>query len=843
MQDQRQNIVSINIEDEMRNSYIDYAMSVIVGRALPDARDGLKPVHRRIIFAMNQLARAGQAYKKSARIVGDVIGKYHPHGDAAVYDAMVRMAQDFSMRYELVDGQGNFGSVDGDPPAAYRYTEARMSRFAELLMRDHDKNTVDMTPNFDGSEREPSVLPCSFPNLLVNGSQGIAVGMATSIPPHNLVETIDACCALIDKPGMSPRELMKFIPGPDFPTGGFICGRQGIREAYETGRGRIQLRARVATEQLRGGKEAVIVTEIPYGVNKSKLLEDTGAMIRDKKIMGIGEVRDESDRDGMRIVYELKKGEPAEVVINNLYKHTQLQITFPIIMLALVSNRPRYMSLTQTLQHFIDHRREVIVRRTRFDLDHAEARLHIVEGLLKALNQIAKVIALIRNSQTPEEARDRLQKEIGLTRSQAQAILDMRLQRLTHLEIDKLVAEAKELHTLIDGLKALLADEKKIFKQIKKELIEIRDRFGDKRRTEIIEAAADMDIEDLIAEENMVVSVTHAGYIKRTATSLYRSQRRGGRGVMGMDMKDEDFVEQMFVATTHNYILFFTNHGRCHWLKVYELPQGGRATRGKAIVNMLTLDPGETPQAMVPVRDFAADQYLVMVTKRGAVVRNKLDLYSNPRKIGINAIKIEKSDELIDVRLTTGNQEVFIATKNGMAVRFKEDNLRPMGRHVQGVRGITLRPGDEVIGLEILRPNTTLLTVCEYGFGKRTDVDEYRLIKRGGIGVINIKVSERNGAVVAVKEVVDDDELIMITHQGVAIRCPIKTIRTIGRSTQGVRLINLDEGDRVTSVARLGEKEEEGLIEAGTEAEEGAAAASNGEGAKEETAADAKTDE
>lgn len=809
MLDQRQNITDINIEDEMRSSYIDYAMSVIVGRALPDVRDGLKPVHRRIVYTMNNVAKPGQAYVKCARIVGDTIGKYHPHGDQAVYDALVRMAQDFSLRYMLVDGQGNFGSVDGDPAAAYRYTEARMSRMAEMLMTDIDRDTVDMQPNYDGSQREPAVLPCAFPNLLVNGSQGIAVGMATNVPPHNLKETIDACCALIDTPDIDIAGLMKIIQGPDFPTGGYICGRAGIKEAYETGRGRIQVRARISTEQLRAGREALIVSEIPYMVNKSKLLEDIAKLVRDKKMTGISEIRDESDRDGMRMVIELKKGEPSEVVINNLFKQTNLQTTFGIIMLALVNNRPRYMSLKSILGHFIDHRYEVVVRRARYDLDRAEARLHILEGLLKALDQIGKVIALIRSSADPDEARARLMKEIELTRAQAQAILDMRLQRLTALESDKLVEEANELRALIDSLRELLSCRENILTRVREELLVVRDKFGDERRTEIIGAADDMTIEDLIAEELMVVSVTHSGYIKRTPTSLYRSQRRGGKGVSGMDTKEQDFVENMFVATTHNYILYFTTFGRCLWLKVYELPQGGRATRGRPVVNMLNLDKGESVSAMVPVRDFEGENYLVMVTRKGQVVRNRLDLYSNPRKVGINAIKIAEDDELIDVRLTNGEQEVLIATRGGMAVRFKESDVRASGRHVQGVHGISLKKGDEVVGVEILRPNSTLLTVCEHGYGKRTDIDDYRLIKRGGKGVINIKTTDRNGQVVAIKEVIDTDELIMITEQGMAIRCPVETIRTIGRSTQGVRLINLGEEDRVTSVALMGEKEDD----------------------------------
>lgn len=599
---------------------------------------------------------------------------------------------------------------------------------------------------------------------------------------------------------------MNILPGPDFPTGGYILGRSGIKEAYETGRGRVQVRARVATEQLRGGREAIVVTEIPYMVNKTKLLEEIAELARNKKIQGVSEVRDESDRDGMRVVIELRKGEQAEVLINNLYKFTQMQVTFSIIMLALVDTRPRYMPLARVLQLFIDHRYEVVVRRSRYELDRAEARRHIVEGLLKALDQIGKVIAIIRASEDVDEARARLMKEIELTRAQAQAILEMRLQRLTGMESDKLVQEAKQLDTIISELKELLGDSKKVYAKVREEMVEVKERFGDPRRTEIIEDPGDMDIEDLIAEEHMVVSVTHSGYIKRTPTSLYRSQRRGGRGVQGMEIKDEDFIESLFVATTHNYILFFTDQGRCHWLKVYELPQHGRAAKGRPIVNMLQLGPGEKVRDMVPVRDFEDDHYLILVTRKGQIVRNPLELFSNPRKGGINAIKIAEDDELIDVRLTTGEQELFIATKNGMAIRFKETNVRPMGRHVQGVRGISLRKGDEVVSLQVLRPGSTLLSVCENGYGKRTSIDDFRLIKRGGQGVISIRATDRNGPVVSAMEVVDDDEVIMITQKGVTIRCPVNTIRVIGRSTQGVKLISLDEDDRVVSVALLGEK-------------------------------------
>ena len=811
MQDTREQIIPISLEEEMKRSYIDFAMSVIVGRALPDVRDGLKPVHRRIIYAMNQInLTSGRPYKKSAAIVGEVLAKYHPHGDQAVYDTLVRMAQDFSLRNPLVDGQGNFGSVDGDPAAAYRYTEARMSRYAELLLQDIDRDTVGFRPNFDGSTLEPEVLPSAMPHLLINGSSGIAVGMATNIPPHNLREVIDACVLLLEDPDADFKAIMRVLPGPDFPTGGYIYGREGIVEAYKTGRGRVVMRARINTEQLKGGKEALVVTEIPYQVNKANLLTGIAALVRDKKIIGITEVRDESDRDGMRIVLELRKGEPSQIVINQLYKHTQMQNTFGVILLALVNGRPRYLSLVKVLKLYLDHRREVIVRRTRFDLEKAEKRLHVVEGLRKALDHLDDVIETIRKSKTTEEARGKLMRWLELSEAQADAILDMRLARLTGLEREKLEEEYKELRKLIKELRVILEDPAKLQAVIKKELLEVREKYGDNRRSVIMDSSEDVTVEDLIAEENMVITVSHAGYIKRTPTSLYRRQGRGGKGIAGMETKEEDWVEYLFIGTTHNYMMFFTDRGRAHCLKIYELPQGGRATRGRPIVNMLQIEPGERIQAMIPVREFDDKHFLLMATAKGQIVKNALSLYSNPRKVGINAIKIEEGDRLIDVKLTAGNQEVIIGAREGMAVRFNEQDVRAMGRFVQGVRAITLRGDDAVIGMEVCRPNATILTVCEHGYGKRTAIDAYRLAHRGGIGVINIKTTDRNGKVVAIKEVLDDEELIMITQKGTTIRCPVQSIRTIGRNTQGVRLINLEEGDRLVDVARLGEKEEPG---------------------------------
>jgi len=814
MMSERERIYPMDVGEELKVSYLDYAMSVIVGRALPDVRDGLKPVHRRIIFAMRELGLyPNRPYMKCARIVGETMGKYHPHGDAAIYDTLVRMAQDFSLRYPLLDGQGNFGSLDGDPPAAYRYTEARLAPIADLMLQDIEKDTVNMLPNYDGKNLEPEVLPSAFPNLLVNGSSGIAVGMATNVPPHNLGEVIDALVMLIDNPDTGLEEIMTVLPGPDFPTGSYIFGKRGILEAYKTGKGILTLRAKVRTEQLKHGREAVVITEVPFGLNKAKLLEEIADLVKKKKILGLSDLRDESDRDGVRVVLELKKGEIAQVIINNLFKHSKLQASFGIILLALVNGRPRYLSLVKMLKYYLEHRVEVVRRRTQYDLKKAEDRLHIVEGLVIAVTNIDEVIKIIRKSQTVDEAREKLMKSFSLSQIQAQAILEMRLQRLTGLEIEKLKAERKELVSLIKELKSILSSEKKIFQIIKKELLEVKEKFGDARRTEIVESTEDLTIEDLIAEENMVITISHQGYIKRTPTSLYRRQKRGGRGVTGMESKEGDWAENVFIGTTHNYLLFFTNRGRAHWLKVYEIPQAGRISKGRPIVNMLTLDEGEQVQAVIPVKEFDDKHYLVMSTKQGMVVKNALTLYSNPRKMGIKALKIAEGDELIGVRMTTGQQEVFIGTRKGQAVRFHETDIRHSGRDTQGVIGIRMEKGDEVIGMEVLRPNSTILTVCENGFGKRTSAEDYRLIHRGGKGVINIKVTQRNGEVISIKEVIDDDELIMLTQQGMSIRCHVKDIRVISRNTQGVTLISLQENDKIVAVARIEEKEEEGLAE------------------------------
>lgn len=826
MQESREHIIPLNIEDEMKNSYIDYAMSVIVGRALPDVRDGLKPVHRRVIYAMHELG-FGPTHKteKSAKSVGHVMGNYHPHGDAAIYDTLVRMAQDFSLRYPLIDGQGNFGSVDGDPPAAMRYTESRLSRFAELLLQDLEKNTVEWGPNYDGSLNEPLVLPSSFPNLLVNGSGGIAVGMATNIPPHNLGEVIDACVTMIDNPQATVAELMKHIKGPDFPTGAYIHGRKGILDAYSTGRGRVVMRARIVTEQLKAGRNAVIVTELPYQVNKSRLIEEIAYLIRDKKITGISDLRDESDRDGMRIVMELKKDEVPEVLINNLYKHTQLQSTFGIIMLALVDGRPRYLSLPRMIQHYLAHRRDVIVRRTRYDLDRAEKRLHIVHGLVVVQDNIDAVIKIIRQSANVDDAKAKLmstfkvpkdmareidpdiKEAVPLSAEQAQAILEMRLSRLTQLEKSKLLEERAELVKSIKEFRKVLGDVKEVWKIIRKDLLEVKQKFGDERRTEILDETGDLSIEDLIAEENMVITISHQGYIKRTPTALYRRQKRGGKGVTGAETKEEDWVEHLFIGTTHNYLMFFTDRGQAHWLKVYELPQGGRATKGRPVVNMLQLEAGEKVQTVLPVSKFDDEHFLIFATCKGQVCKQALSLYSNPRKVGIKAINIDKDDRLVDVKLTSGQNEILLATKCGMAVRFHESNARPMGRFTGGVKGITLSDDDLVVGLETPRSGASLLTVCENGFGKRSLVEDYRLINRGGKGVINIKTTDRNGLVVAIKEVLDDDELIMITRDGMSIRARVSDSRIISRNTQGVKMINLTGGDKVVKVARLAEKD------------------------------------
>ncbi len=806
----REHIIPQPIEDEMKSSFIDYAMSVIKGRALPDVRDGLKPVHRRIIYAMRDLNLLhSRPYLKSARIVGETMGKYHPHGDAAIYDSLVRMTQDFSMRAILIDGQGNFGSVDGDSAAAMRYTEARMSHICELLLGDIEKDTVDFDPNYDDKEMEPTVLPAAFPNLLVNGSTGIAVGMATNIPPHCLGEVIDALQIVLKNPEAKLDELMRVMPGPDFPTGGYIYGRSGIRDAYKTGRGRLVMRARLRTEQLRANREAIIISELPYMLNKARLIIDIAKQVKEKRLTGISEIRDESDRDGMRVVIELKRGETADVIINQLFNQTQLQSTFGVIMLALVDNRPRYLSLKQMLNYFIEHRREIIVRRTRFELARAEARLHIVEGLRIAVMNIDDIVSIIRNAESVEKARLKLMEIFELSLIQANAILDMPLKRLTGLEREKLEAEFKELNQLIKDLRFILDTPARVNEIIREELEEIKKKFADERRTEILDSSADLSIEDLIAEERMVVTVTHSGYIKRTPSELYRSQRRGGKGVMGATTKEEDWVEHLFVGTTHDYMMFFTDKGKAYWLKIYELPSGGRATRGRPIINLLQIEKGEKIQAMVPVREFDENHFLLFVTAKGQIIKNALSLYSNPRKVGIKAVKLAEDDRLRHVIMTDGQNEIFIGTRDGMAVRFHESDARPMGRGVGGVRGISLRGDDRVVGMTLARPSTTILTVCEHGHGKRSNIEDYRLTRRGGKGVINIKTTDRNGKVVAIIEVIDKDEIMMITQGGMTVRATLKDVRVIGRSTQGVRLINLKDDDLLTSAVRIEETNNE----------------------------------
>ncbi|MFB3787247.1 MAG: DNA gyrase subunit A [bacterium] len=827
MYSQNERIKPINIEDEMKTSYISYAMSVIIQRALPDVRDGLKPVHRRVIYAMRELGLTHRsAYKKSARIVGETMGKYHPHGDTAIYDTLVRMAQDFTYRYPLVDGQGNFGSVDGDNAAAMRYTEARLSAIAETLLTDIEKNTVDFVPNFDGQLDEPAVLPSEIPNLLINGSSGIAVGMATNIPPHNLGEVVDATVAMIDNPEIDTGGLMKYIKGPDFPTGGYICGREGIAEAYSTGRGRVIMRAVTQKEQLSQGKEAIVVTELPYMINKAKLVEDIASLVRLKKIEGIADLRDESDREGMRIVIELKRGENAEVVMNQLFKHTRMQATFGIILLALVDNRPQYLTLREMVSHFVDHRREVILRRTQYDLEKAEARLHIVEGLRIAVDNIDEVVSLIRKSRDREEAMSGLMQRFELSEIQAKAILEMQLARLIALEREKLEAEYNQLIKDIEYYHEILSTPALVMSIMKNELLEIKKRFGDARRTRIINAASDFEVEDLIAEENMVVTISHAGYIKRIGTSTYRRQLRGGRGITAMGTKEEDFVEYLFIASTHHYILFFTNLGRVHWLKVYELPQGGRQSKGKAMVNLLQLEKDEMVTAMVPVAEFIDNRFLMMATRLGVVKKTELNAFSNPRRGGINAITLDEGDQLLSVWLTSGEDDVVLASRNGMAVRFSEKDVRPMGRMARGVLGIRLEKGDEVVGMVAGQPGAYLLTVTEKGYGKRTQGELYRKIRRGGKGVIDIQTSERNGKVVGILACYEDDEFMIVTKHGVAIRMSVSNIRAISRNTQGVRLIKLEEGDEVAAIGKLPEAKEEKKMgnnhDAVTEADEAA---------------------
>ena len=823
-----QNKVTVNIVDEMRKSYMDYAMSVIVGRALPDVRDGLKPVHRRILFAMYDLNNDfNKPYKKSARVVGDVIGKYHPHGDTAVYDTIVRMAQDFSMRHPLVDGQGNFGSIDGDSAAAMRYTEIRMDRLAHELLKDIDKETVDFGPNYDDSLEEPLVLPCKYPNLLVNGSEGIAVGMATKIPPHNLGEVIDGLIALIENPRISIEELIEKIPGPDFPTAGFINGKEGIHDAYKNGRGIIQMRARAMVEiDRRSGREAIVITELPYQVNKARLIEKIAELIKNKKIEGISDLRDESDREGMRVVVELRKDMIPGVVLNQLYKMTVMQSSFGIIMLAIVAGQPKILNLREVLDCFIDHRREIVTRRCVFELKKAEARAHILYGLKLALENLDEVIKIIKGSATPAEAKQALITRFSFSAIQAQAILDMRLHRLTGLEQEKILEELQQLLAQISRLKEILASEIEILNIIKSELVELRDKFANPRRTEILDKSADLTLEDMIVEEDMVVTVTHGGYIKRNAVSLYRAQRRGGKGKAGVKPKEEDFVENIFIASTHAYILIFTNLGKVYWLKVHEIPQGGRASRGKAIVNLLQLAAEEKVMTILPVTSFEKGQYIVTATARGIIKKTELMAYSHPRAGGIIALTIDEGDSLIEARLTNGERDLLMASRKGKSIRFPESDVRPVGRPARGVRGITLDADDEVIGLQSVAANTALalVTVTENGYGKRTDIGEYRVQSRGGKGVITIKTSVRNGDVVAIRMVEDEADLMFITNRGKLLRTKVKNIRAIGRNTQGVRMMVLEDDEVIVSVAKLAEKDTadeiapvEEAIEAGVE--------------------------
>ena len=844
--------IPINIEDEMRKSYLDYAMSVIIGRALPDVRDGLKPVHRRILYGMYEQGNtAGKAYKKSARIVGDVMGKFHPHGDSAIYDTVVRMAQDFSMRYRLVDGQGNFGSIDGDNPAAMRYTEVRLTRLAEELLRDDiDKETIDWTPNYDGSLSEPSVLPAKFPNLLVNGSSGIAVGMATNIPPHNLGEVIDACLMMIENPNASWQDLMTVMPGPDFPTGGFIHGLDGIRQAYRDGRGIIQVRGRAGFETTKkGDKQQIVITEIPFMTNKARLIEKIAELVRDKRIDGISDLRDESDREGIRIVVELKRGEVPEVVLNNLYRNTQLQTTFGIIFLAIVDNRPEVMNLPTIVRHFIEHRKEIVIRRTRFELRKAEERAHILEGLVKALDILDELIAFIRSSRGPQEAKAGLIERFEFSEVQATAILSMRLQQLTGLEREKITNEYNEVLALIRRLREILASEKLVLEIISEELKGIKDQYGDKRRTEIIAEANEISIEDMIADQDMVITVSRGGYIKRSPLSMYRAQRRGGKGRIGMQTKEEDIVEHLFVASTHAYVLVFTDKGRMYWLKVHTIPEVGANARGKAIVNLLNLEQGENVRALLTTRDFSEGKYVVMATRGGKIKKTEFSAFSNVRTTGIIAIDILEGDDLYSVALSDGNSEIFIGTHDGRAIRFHENDVRAMGRGAAGVKGISLRSGDSVVEMDVLpsagdaappapaegvdenaaavvtapedgdTPESEdeviaadwrgyILTVTEKGFGKRSPVTSYRLQSRGGMGVINIKTTDKNGKVSGISHVVDDDQMLIISEQGMIIRFPVAGVRSMGRNTQGVRLIHIEEGDKVVAAMKIVDKEQ-----------------------------------
>ncbi|MGD8844738.1 MAG: DNA gyrase subunit A [Desulfobacteraceae bacterium] len=799
----------ISIEKEMKKSYLDYAMSVIIGRALPDVRDGLKPVHRRVLFAMRELKNDyNKPYKKSARIVGDVIGKYHPHGDTAVYDTIVRLAQDFSMRYTLVDGQGNFGSIDGDPPAAMRYTEVRMTRLAQQLLEDLDKETVDVAPNYDETMTEPTVLPAKVPALIVNGSSGIAVGMATNIPPHNLSEVVDATCALIDNPEITWSGLMEYMPGPDFPTGGIIYGIKGIREAYQTGRGIIRMRARLVVEKDKSDRETIVVNEIPYQVNKARLIEKIAELVKNKQIEGISYIRDESDRDGMRIAVGLKKGTVSGIVVNQLYKHTQMESSFGIIFLAVVRKRPQVLTLKEILENFVKHRKEVIIRRTRYELNKAEERAHILEGLKIALDNLDAVVKLIRESKSPAEAKERLLAAFKLTVVQAQAILDMRLQRLTGLERDKIIDEYEAVLKDIAYYKEILSSERLVLNLIKEELTEVKEQFGDQRRTEIVTSTQELTLEDMIAEEDMVVTITNSGYIKRNPITLYQSQRRGGKGKTGMGTKDEDFVSHLFVASTHHTFLFFTNRGKVYWSKVYGIPLAGRTSRGKAIVNLLNFEEGEHMTTVLAVPSFEPGNYVLMGTQNGTVKKTDIMAFSRPRAGGIIALDLVPGDELIAARITDGTQNVFLGSASGKSIRFHESDIRSSGRIARGVRGMRLAQGERIVGMQAIGYGQTLFAVTENGFGKRTSIDEYPVHKRGGKGVITIKTTQRNGMVVGILEVHDEQDIMLVTDRGKIIRMPVKNISVISRNTQGVKLIDMEPGERVVSAACLAEEED-----------------------------------
>jgi DNA gyrase subunit A len=806
-------ILPRTLEDEMKSSYIDYAMSVIVARALPDVRDGLKPVHRRVLFGMHELGLPyNRPYKKSARIVGEVLGKYHPHGDTAVYDSMVRMAQEWSLRYPLVDGQGNFGSVDGDSPAAMRYTEARLKRIADEMLRDLDKNTVDFTTNFDESLQEPTVLPSYLPNLLINGASGIAVGMATNIPPHNISEVIDGCVYLIDNPKATAADLMKHVKAPDFPTGGIIYGYEGVKEALLTGRGRVVIRAKANVETLKNDRENIIITEIPYQVNKAALIEKIADLVREGKVNDISNIRDESDRDGMRVVIELKRDAQPAVVLNQLFKHTQMQVTFGVIMLALVNGVPKVLNVQEMIQHFLDHRMDVLIRRTKYELDAAEKRAHILEGYIIALDNIDEVIETIKKSKDVETAKNNLMKKFKLSEIQAKAILDMRLQRLTGLERKKIEDEYKETIKLIEKLRGILDNERTRKKIIKDELLALKEKYGDERRTEIIKDYKEFSLEDIIAEEDVVVTISHGGFIKRFPVSGYRRQGRGGKGVTGAGTKEDDFIEHMFVASTHQYILFFTDKGRCYWLKVHEVPEGGRTAKGRSIVNLLDKDKDDNITAFVAVKEFREDQYLIMATQKGTIKKTVLSAYGNVRKGGINAINLAAGDKLIEVKMTDGKNDIVIGTSHGFAIRFNEKDVRDMGRTATGVRGVRLGKGDHVVGLLVIRNDqTTVLVVTEKGYGKRSDINDYRITKRGGKGVITVKTTDKVGKLIAMMEVVDRDELVIISTQGMVIRQSVKDLRVMGRNTQGVRVIRLNEHDSIADIARVVPDEDEEL--------------------------------